>query len=661
MFNSFTPQFPPRWANGPYAERADANETPADRWLAAAYSRWLMPSRLFKRQAGRFADRVDSLEREFKRKSDAGLALDVAILSARLRRHGLQEQPVAEAFALARELSARLLGKRHYRVQVIGGWAMIQGRVAEMDTGEGKTLAATLPAAVAAMAGIPTHILTVNDYLAKRDAEEMAPLYHAMGCSVGVIHADLTPEQRRLAYAADITYCTNKDIGFDYLRDRISLKDWPSESRMTVSSMVNGLDQTQGLVLRGLYFGIVDEADSILIDEARTPLIISATSTGGENQGVYLQALAIGRQLQMGEDFEILPEDRSVRLTGRGKARVASMLHQFSEQAGPAVARMDKVVQALSALHLYEKDKQYIVVDGTVQIVDEFTGRVMPDRSWEQGLHQLIEAKEGCELTGQRKTLARITYQRLFCRYLRLAGMTGTASEVADELWAVYRLKVSHIPPHRPRQRKKLPTRRLRNRSEKWQAVVESVCEQAMQKGRPVLVGTRSVEASEELSQRLTQAGIEHQVLNARQDSEEASLIAQAGQRGIVTVATNMAGRGTDIKLGEGVAELGGLHVILTEFHESGRIDRQLFGRSGRQGDPGSHQSIVAEDDELFKVFLPSWARHLPMPRRQSAWANWLWRVLAQSRAESHHAGIRKQTLDMDQRIDHMLSFAGKE
>jgi len=646
-------------ANGPYAERADSRDSAFDRWLSTVYARWLMPTRWHVLQAGRFVDRVDSLGAGFALKNDAALAAEVARLSRALRRQGMTDGLVAEAFALVRELSSRVLGKRHYRVQLMGALAMIRGQVAEMATGEGKTLTATLAAGVAAMAGIPTHILTVNEYLATRDAEEMGPLFEAMGFSVGVVQAEHSPKERQAAYAADITYCTNKDVGFDYLRDRLKLGDWPSEGRMALSRLAGGADGGAGLTLRGLHYCIVDEADSILVDEARTPLIISGQQDV-ENVEEFEQGMAAARAMALGEDFTISPEDRAVRLTERGKARIAEQARR-SSSGTPLAGRLALATQALSALHVHEKDKHYLVREGKVEIVDEFTGRVMPDRSWEGGLHQMVELKEGCELTGRRKTLAKVTYQRLFRRYLRLSGMTGTGLEVADELWAVYRLKVARIPTHRPRQRKGLPARILPGQDAKWQAVIDSIREQCLEQGRPVLVGTRSVEASERLSRLLDAAGIAHQVLNARQDADEAKLIAQAGQPGVVTVATNMAGRGTDIKLGPGVAGRGGLHVILTEYHESARIDRQLFGRSGRQGDPGSYQSIVAADDEIFQVFLPGWLRHAPFPAPDSGLGGRLWRGLAQAMAERHHAATRRQTLELDMKIDQMLSFVGKE
>jgi preprotein translocase subunit SecA len=650
-----------RYADAPYAERADVNETSLDRRLSAAYAQGFQPLARLARSPGRFADRVDGHGAAYAGLDDAELAARVPRLSRELRRSGLSDEPLAETFALIRELSHRILGKRHYRVQVLGALALIRGQIAEMATGEGKTLTATLAVGAAALAGIPVHVVTVNDYLAERDGTEMAPLYRALGCSVGIIQNGQQPAEKRAAYGADITYCTNKELGFDYLRDRLALKDWPSASRLALVRALHGDDRSSGLLLRGLHFAIVDEADSILVDEARTPLIISAQGQGGLEAPALNQMLDIARRLRPGVDFDLAPTERAARLRRGAAARIEEQARSATALAGLAPVWVELVTQALAALHLYERDKHYIVKDGKVQIVDEYTGRVMPDRSWEHGLHQLIEAKEHCEVTAQRETLARITYQRFFRRYLHLAGMTGTGREMAGEFWAVYRLKVANIPTHRPCRRRAYPPRLYRSQERKWQAVVAAVRAEVETEGRPVLIGTRSVEASERLSEALAAAAIPHQVLNARQDADEARLVAQAGQAGVVTVATNMAGRGTDIKLEQAIAERGGLHVILTEFHDSARIDRQLYGRSGRQGDPGSYQAIVAVDDELFRLYAPAWLRRLALSEPAPAWLVRLWRVASQSKAERHHARIREQTLNLDRQIDRMLAFAGRE
>src|SRR3954470_23758641 len=527
----------------------------------------------------------------------AEIAAQAAALRPRLRRaSAFTEDLAGEAFALVRAAAQATLGMRHFDVQLVGGMALLQGRVAEMETGEGKTLTATLAAATAAMAGHAVHVITVNDYLAERDAQHLRPLYQALGLTVGCVVHGMEPQARRAAYRCDVTYCSNKEITFDYLRDRLVLGGRPRPIAQRLDVLA-GAGSGERLLLRGLQFAIVDEADSVLVDEARTPLILSASLSASDEQTVYRQALALARELGR-DDYSI--DERTVELTGRGRDRLRALATPLGGLwSGPR--RSERLVaQALTALELFERDKHYVVRDGKVQIVDEFTGRLMADRSWEQGLHQLIEIKEECEVTGRRETLARISYQRFFRRYLHLSGMTGTASEVADELFAVYRLRVARIPTHRPVQRRRLADRVYGRAADKWSPIVQAIAARHAA-GQPVLVGTRSVAASEKLARLLDEAGLAYRLLNARQDADEAAIVAQAGERGRITVATNMAGRGTDIKLGAGVAELGGLHVICTELHDAFRIDRQLMGRCGRQGDPGSVRQYMALDDDVIK------------------------------------------------------------
>jgi preprotein translocase subunit SecA len=402
---------------------------------------------------------------------------------------------------------------------------------------------------------------------------------------------------------------------------------------------------------------VVDEADSVLIDEARTPLILSAPAQRGVEEAMHRQALAIARQLASGEDFRTL--EGRVELTPAGARRAEELAAPHGGLwTGPR--RRERLVQlALSALHLYEADKHYLVRDGKVQIIDEYTGRLMPDRSWEQGLHQLIEIKEGCEVTGRRETLARISYQRFFRRYLHLAGMTGTAAEVAGELWSVYRLRVARVPTHRPVQRIRHRDRVFARTEDKWRAVLASI-EERHRRGQPVLVGTRSVAASEHIAGLLKGRGLPFRLLNARQDRHEAEIVARAGERGCITVATNMAGRGTDIKLGEGVAELGGLHVVCTERHDSGRIDRQLFGRCGRQGDPGSCEVIASLEDDLAVSHLPPLAARSAGRAGIAAWAGRALLALAQWRAESLHSQARRELLNLDDYLGDQLAFSGR-
>ncbi len=605
---------------------------------------------------------------------DAELRARAHALRATMRRTGFGAESVARLFAVVREAAGRLLGKRHYDSQLHAGWLLLQGTLVEMATGEGKTFAATLPACAAALVGLSVHVITVNDYLAARDAEAMAPLYRFFGLRCGAIVHGMTRAQRRQVYAGDIAYCSNKELSFDYLRDRAALGERASTLHRAVAAV--GAQQQRGdagTVLRGLSFAIVDEADSVFIDEARTPLILSATLDRATRGELTPWALARAVTLREGADYTLERALRRVRLSDAlrnrledeidGKATATLADEPVLPREATARECAEKLTQALSALLLYHRDQHYVVVDGKVQIVDESTGRVMPDRAWERGLHQMIEAKEGLESSGERATLARITYQRFFRRYLRLAGMTGTATEVAAEIGRVYRLPVARVPLNRPSRWHDEGARCLRDAAAKWDAVVLSVRRHAVERGRPVLVGTRTVRASEELAARLDTAGIAHVVLNAKQDQEEASIIALAGGRAAVTVATNMAGRGTDIELGEGVAALGGLHVILTEYHESPRIDRQLFGRAARQGDSGSGEAIVALDDELFVVHAQRLSQRIGSMTRASgtvpALVLALLRRAAQSAAESRSHTARMASLKQDRRLASMLAFSG--
>jgi preprotein translocase subunit SecA len=600
-----------------------------------------------------------------------GLADDAILplarsLGQRLRREGYTDELVARAFALVREVAGRSVGMRHFDAQLIGGLVLLKGMVAEMETGEGKTLTATLAAATAALAGTPTHIITVNDYLAGRDADWMEPVYHALGLTVGTIKHGLDPEVRRAAYQCDITYCTNKEVAFDYLRDRIVLWDRPGQIRLQLERLYGGNSRTQKLLMRGLHFAIVDEADSVLIDEARTPLIISAEAKDFTEQAVYQEAFNVARELTQEEDFKLLPSERSAEVTGAGRFRIETFPWRDARGWTTREQRGELVRQALVALNLFSLDKQYLVKDGKVQIVDEYTGRVMPDRSWERGLHQLIEIKEACEMTTRKETRARISYQRFFRRYIRLAGMTGTAREVAGELWSIYRLRVVTIPTNRPMRRSYLPERIYPTAEQKWDAIVQTVRDMH-QLSRPVLIGTRSVEASEHLSRFLEDARLPHRVLNARQDKEEAEIIAHAGEAGCITVATNMAGRGTDIVLAPGVADLGGLHVVATERHEASRIDRQLFGRCGRQGDPGTCEALVSVEDELVTVYAERLLRRLAAlfmknpDRRATARIGRVLFLRAQSRAQRLHARMRRDLLKMDEQLGDTLAFSGRQ
>jgi preprotein translocase subunit SecA len=651
----------------PYAERLEHEPGWHDRLAEFLIGAAVKPVRDKLRNPVRAMRRVvehaERHERAMHAASDAELLQIARNMRARLRRDGFVPAIVGECFALVREAGTRTLGQRHYDEQLMGGWALLQGRLVEMETGEGKTIAATLPAATVALAGYPVHVITVNDYLAERDAEEMAPLYSFLGLSVAAVTQGLAPPARRQAYARSITYCSNKELAFDYLRDRVALSHRTSRLHLSLEKLHGAAPRDDRLVLRGLYFGIVDEADSVFIDEARTPLILSSSTGVGDEREQGGAALEFAKRLVPAGDYTTDLVERSVTLSRSGSAKLGDFAEGLDGVWTSVRAREELVTQAVVALTLFRRDQHYVVTDGKVEIVDESTGRIMPDRSWERGLHQLIEIKEGCEPTERRETLARMTYQRLFRRYIRLAGMTGTASEVAREIRSVYGLDVVRIPLHRPSQRDYRPGAVYATRPDKWNAVAESV-ERMAAIGRPVLIGTRSVSASEEISTVLAARGVEHALLNAKQDSEEANVVAQAGQPGRVTVATNMAGRGTDIRLGQGVADNGGLHVILTEYHESRRVDRQFFGRCARQGDPGSCEPIISLEDEIFAVFAAAptrlAARLYRRGTRLPALVYDALRAIAQFRAERRGAHMRVNTLRLDRRLDRILAFSGR-
>ncbi len=646
-----------------YPERKAPPESPLDRLVVDAMGNL---GRLHRTRLERFRSIVPAVEKAAEglgRLSEEELRWQVQALRQEMKGRGFTFETVSRAFALVRELSGHRLEMRHFDVQLIGGWVLLNGMVAEMQTGEGKTLTATLPACALALGGIPVHIITVNDYLAERDAAWMGPLYQAFGLKVGRIVHGMGLEERRRAYRCDVTYCTNKELVFDYLRDRLELGERPGPVRMRLERLYGTAARFDRLRLRGLFFGIVDEADSVLIDEARTPLIIAGPGSNTYEAGIYRQAMLLADRLESMKDYTIDFLKRTVEWTDDGKARLAEIAPGMGPFWAARLRREDLVRMALTARHLFHRDKHYVLKDGRVHIVDEYTGRLMPGRSWEGGLHQLIETKEGCDVTVMNETLGRISYQRFFRRYLHLAGMTGTAREAAREFWSVYRLPVVSVPTNRPMRRHGHPLRIYRRAHEKWAAVVARIAELHAE-GRPVLVGTRTVAASEHLARLLSQAGLSCRVLNALQDAYEASIVAQAGQQAQITVATNMAGRGTDILLGPGVRDLGGLHVLATELHDARRIDRQLFGRCGRQGDPGSYEAFVSLEDELIKA-LPERLRRAPGIAGEGKGfpGRWLGMALfrrAQKAAERTHFLMRRDLLKMDESLDSALAFSGK-
>lgn len=619
-------------------------------------------ARLRARKLSRIVTLVKALDAEMSGLDQATLVKQARVAGLELRsRNDFPAEHVAVCFAAIRELSGRQSGRRHYGVQMMGAYAMLRGCLAQMATGEGKTLTAALAAATAALAGIPVHVVTVNDYLAKRDAELTSPIYNALGLTVGVVAGGMSFEDRRTAYAADITYCTNKELAFDYLRDRIVLGQSGGNLRLKLELLGSTPPREAKLRLRGLHFAIVDEADSVLVDEARTPLIISSQSKAGLSAEVAADALDLAASLLPDIHYAAVHSQKRVALTPAGRETVRIFAEARGKSWHGVVAREEFARQALSALLFFNLGEQYIVVDGKVQIVDEQTGRVMPDRAWSDGLHQMIEVKESCIPTAARTTIARMTYQRFFRRYRHLSGMTGTAMQVGREFWSVYRLSVVAIPTHRPVKRVHLQDHVLPDDNSKWSVVMARITE-LHGKGVPVLVGTRSVASSLAASARLTAAGLTHSVLNAEQDKTEAEIIAIAGEPGRITVATNMAGRGTDIHLGNGVEALGGLHVIMVERHEARRIDDQLAGRSGRQGQPGCFQAILSLDDPLLDFAIWPVMRKLcrasakiwgPTPSR------WLLRH-AQRRAERIHAGMRRDLLKSDENQSKTLAFSGR-
>ncbi|NGP18563.1 preprotein translocase subunit SecA [Devosia aurantiaca] len=588
--------------------------------------------------------KVDAYDERYRALDQADLERAIADTSQALRRSsGFPEHLVVQGFALVREISGRLSGRRHYGVQLIGAYAIVRGNLAEMSTGEGKTLTAALAAGTVAMSGLPVHVVTVNDYLAQRDAEITKPIYAALGLSVGVVVSGQTFEQRRAAYACDVTYCTNKELTFDYLRDRIVLGQQSNNLRLKMEGLRAGSTRMAELRMRGLHFAIVDEADSVLVDEARTPLIISGQSDAQVTADVAKDALALADSMQVDVDYSIVVDEKRIILTEAGRSRIAEYAKHRDQNWRGVIVREELARQALSARHLFHLGEQYMVREGKVQIIDEHTGRAMPDRAWSDGLHQMIEIKEGCTPSPRRVTIARMTYQRFFRRYRYLSGMSGTAQHVASELWSVYKLPVVRIPTHRPVQRIHLTDRVLQTTEAKWSVAIARIRE-LHERGVPILVGTRSVAASNAASKRLAEAGLPHEVLSAAQDGEEAAIVARAGEHGRITVATNMAGRGTDISLAPGVENLGGLHVLMVDRHEARRIDDQLAGRSGRQGQKGCFQAILSLEDPLMDFPLSGLLRAAEAtirPFSGEAFARWLLRF-AQRRTERIHAGMRR-------------------
>ena len=549
--------------------------------MANILKKWIESDRRELRRINKIANKVESYAKQMSELTDEQLQAKTDEFRERYKKGESLDHMLPEAFAVSREGAKRVLGLYPFHVQIMGGIVLHEGNIAEMRTGEGKTLTATMPVYLNAISGKGVHVITVNEYLSKRDATEMGQLYNWLGCSVGINNSEMSPDQKREAYKADIMYSTNSEIGFDYLRDNMA---------------VYKEDQVQ----RGLNYALVDEVDSILIDEARTPLIISGPGTGTSK--LYKQTDRFVKQLKKDVDYKIDLESKTVSLTDEGIKKAEKYFNLKNLYDPENTALTHHLDQALRANYIMLLDKDYVVQDGEVLIVDSFTGRVMEGRRFSDGLHQAIEAKEGVEIQEENKTMANITYQNLFRMYNKLAGMTGTAKTEQEEFREIYNMETITIPTNRPVQRKDEPDLLYPTLQSKFAAVVDRI-KKLHAKGQPILVGTVAVETSEYLSQLLDKENIPHVVLNAKNHAKEAEIVKNAGQKGAVTLATNMAGRGTDIKLGPGVREIGGLAVIGTERHESRRIDNQLRGRSGRQGDPGLSQFYLSLEDDLMKRF----------------------------------------------------------
>ena len=649
---------------GRYPQKKETQNTDFEKLTA----RWVANTKfLFNRKKysqNYIVSRVNYYEHDLKQLSEPDLTSQIAYIREKLQRSGLQEQLIIQAFATIREVAGRTLGKRHFDPQLLGGWVMINGMIAQMQTGEGKTLAATLPACTAALAGIPVHVITANDYLAARDAELMQPLYQRLGLVAGSVIDGMETDQRCKIYAGDIVHTTNKQIAFDYLRDRIEMAEDTKPFRFQFKQIQKEQQHSAHLFLRGLCFAIIDEADSILIDEADTPLIISKNLPAEESEETYVDALHLASTLIINEHFTANFDQRTITLAETGENHLLEATQAMAKLWQSKRRRNALVTQALTAQYLFTVNKHYLVRDDKIQMIDQLTGRVMEDRSWEQGLHQMIEAKEGCIITCQREPLARISYQGFFSRYLKLSGTSGTAKEVAAELHSVYGLQVVDIPTHKSSQRKMLPERLYLTADAKWTALITRI-EELNQLGRPILIGTCSVTESEQISAKLIEHQLIHQVLNAKQNKHEAEIIAQAGQLRNITVATNMAGRGTDIELGAHVIELGGLHVIAMARNDARRIDRQLYGRCARQGDPGSAEAFISLQDEkialaysesMLKIFTWFTGNEKTMPEI-------LARIILrwpQKKIEKQQAQLRAQLMKQDKQQARILAFSGR-
>jgi len=599
---------------GQYPERPSAGAGSLARWAAH------LPNRA--RRHAAFLDEIEALQPAMLQWSAQQCAAEAQRLRQQLGRRGMADELVAAVFALFSELSRRQTGQRPYPAQLLAARAMLGRKLVEMATGEGKTLAAALAAASAALARVPVHVVTANEYLAARDADALRPLYAALGLQVGVVTHELGLEARQRAYRCDITYCTAKELVFDYLRDNMA---WYPEQ----------------LVHRGYQYAIVDEVDSVLIDEASVPFILSRAQDNRAKREHYARALELARSLVAGEDFVVDPASNAVELTGGGREKTEPQTTHPDPLWRVQRFREEALCLALAALHVFHRDRHYLVRGGAVHIIDDTSGRVAPGRAWARGLHQLIELKECCKPSAELVTAAQITYQRFFSRYLHLCGMSGTLLEGRAELRNVYRVPVVRVPLHKPSRRVVLPTRVFGTHEARWQFVVQRAHE-VQARGGAVLIGTDSVADSQALSQQLDAAGLPHVVLNARQDRHEAHVIATAGQPGRITVATSMAGRGTDIALSQDVERNGGLHVVLCQANASRRIDRQFTGRAARRGEPGSCETLLSLESPPVLARLPEWISRWT---KQAGEVRPRWMGIALARVPSWLEGRRRYRL----------------
>ncbi len=641
---------------GTYPERRGKNYPIKARTLAWVNMLFDPIVVLEKHRVQRFVAKVRANEAIFSALNAEQVKLEVHKMQIALRRDGFIDQHVASIFALVNQTCARVLNVNLFDTQIIAAHHILNNRLAEMATGEGKTFAVALAAVTTALAGVPVHVITANDYLAQRDADLLRKFYSDLGITVDAAVQGQDHARRRSAYACDITYCTAKELVFDYLRDGMQRSH---NSLRWSAEQISGV-LTQPVLLRGLCMAIVDEADSILIDEASVPLILSQGVISGQEEKYIEQSLELARTLKKGQDFRLEPHAFRAVLTQFGREKLEEAASNLEPVWRNRMHREETICQALAGLYIYQRDHHYLVHDGEVHIIDETTGRVAQGRVWSRGLHQVIELKEGCKPSVALTTISQITYQRLFPRYLRLGGVSGTLHESRGELFKLYGLRVSRVPLRLPNKREVFSTRLFQDHAQLRDALAIRI-EEIKNTGRSVLVGTESVADSELLSKKLTEVGVSHTVLNARNDKDEAEAIAKAGQAGSVIVTTNMAGRGTDISLEKCVKEQGGLHIISCQINASRRIDRQLAGRSARQGDAGSVETWVSLQTSLLQKKLPKWLKVFAEKYAQSLPSSLLKNVitLIQIIEERHHLMQRKRLLASDKEVESHMTFGG--